>query len=61
MGATVVIVDINNEAGTKAAQELDVDFFQVDLTQSNQVARLAADLRSKHGRSMSRSTTPESP
>jgi NAD(P)-dependent dehydrogenase (short-subunit alcohol dehydrogenase family) len=49
-GATVVIVDINNEAGTKAAQELDVDFFRVDLTRSNQVARLAADLRSKHGR-----------
>jgi NAD(P)-dependent dehydrogenase (short-subunit alcohol dehydrogenase family) len=49
-GATVVIVDINNEAGTKAAQELDVDFFQVDLTQSNQVTRLATDVRSKHGR-----------
>ncbi len=49
-GATVVIVDINNDAGTKAAQELDVDFFQVDLTQANQVTRLAADVRSKHGR-----------
>jgi NAD(P)-dependent dehydrogenase (short-subunit alcohol dehydrogenase family) len=49
-GATVVIVDINNDAGTKAARELDVDFFQVDLTQSNQVARLAADVCSKHGR-----------
>ena len=30
-GATVVIVDINNDAGTKAAQELDVDFFHRDL------------------------------
>jgi NAD(P)-dependent dehydrogenase (short-subunit alcohol dehydrogenase family) len=49
-GATVVIVDINKDAGTKAAEELDVDFFQVDLTQSSQVARLAADVRSKHGR-----------
>jgi NAD(P)-dependent dehydrogenase (short-subunit alcohol dehydrogenase family) len=49
-GAIVVIVDINNETGTKAAEELDVDFFQVDLTQSNEVRRLAADVRSKHGR-----------
>ena len=49
-GATVVIVDINREAGAKAAEELGVDFFQVDLTQSNQVIGLAADIRSRHGR-----------
>ena len=49
-GATVVIVDINKDAGTKAAEELNVDFFQADLTQSNQVSILAADVRSKHGR-----------
>ena len=49
-GATVVIVDINREAGTKAAEELGADFFQVDLTQSDQVIGLAADIRSKHGR-----------
>jgi NAD(P)-dependent dehydrogenase (short-subunit alcohol dehydrogenase family) len=48
-GATVVIADINREAGTKAAEDFDVDFFQVDLTQSSQVIRLAADIRSKHG------------
>jgi NAD(P)-dependent dehydrogenase (short-subunit alcohol dehydrogenase family) len=49
-GAAVVIVDINAEAGTKAAEELSVDFLHVDLTQSNQVTKLAADIRSKYGR-----------
>jgi NAD(P)-dependent dehydrogenase (short-subunit alcohol dehydrogenase family) len=49
-GATAVIVDINKDSGTKAAEELNVDFFQADLTQSNQVSILAADVRSKHGR-----------
>jgi NAD(P)-dependent dehydrogenase (short-subunit alcohol dehydrogenase family) len=48
-GAIVVIVDINREAGTKAAEELAVDFFQVDLTHSKEVIGLAADIRSKHG------------
>ena len=33
-GAKVVIVDINAEAGEKAAKELDVDFVRTDLTQS---------------------------
>src|SRR6202007_2929141 len=49
-GATVVIVDINREAGMKTAEELGIDFFQVDLTQSGQVKALAAEVRSKHGR-----------
>ncbi len=49
-GAKVVIVDINAEAGEKAAKDLDVDFAQTDLTKSEQVAKLAADIRSKHGR-----------
>jgi NAD(P)-dependent dehydrogenase (short-subunit alcohol dehydrogenase family) len=49
-GATVVIADINKDAGTKAAGELGADFFQVDLTQSSQVKGLAAEVRSKHGR-----------
>jgi NAD(P)-dependent dehydrogenase (short-subunit alcohol dehydrogenase family) len=49
-GATAVIADINKEAGTKAAEELDTDYFQVDLTQSSHVKGLAADVRSKHGR-----------
>jgi NAD(P)-dependent dehydrogenase (short-subunit alcohol dehydrogenase family) len=49
-GAKVVIVDINAEAGEKAAKDLDVDFAQTDLTKSEEVAKLAADIRSKHGR-----------
>ena len=49
-GATVVIVDINAEAGTKAAEELGADFFQVDLTQSSQVAKLATEIRAKYRR-----------
>jgi NAD(P)-dependent dehydrogenase (short-subunit alcohol dehydrogenase family) len=49
-GATIVIVDINREAGMKAAEELGIEFFQVDLTQSAQIEDLAAKVRSKHGR-----------
>ena len=49
-GAKVVIVDINAEAGEKAARDLDVEFRQTDLTKSADVAKLATDIRSKHGR-----------
>jgi len=49
-GAIVVIVDVNAEGGAKAAEQLGIDFLQVDLTQSDQVAKLAADVRSKYGR-----------
>jgi NAD(P)-dependent dehydrogenase (short-subunit alcohol dehydrogenase family) len=49
-GATVVIVDINGEAGAKAAKELSVDFFEVDLTHSDQVSKLATNIRAKYGR-----------
>jgi len=49
-GAKVVIVDINAEAGEKAAKDLDVDFALTDLTKSAEVAKLASDIRSKHGR-----------
>src|ERR1700737_5342396 len=49
-GAKVVIVDINAEAGEKAAKDFDLDFAQTDLTKSEQVAKLAADIRTKHGR-----------
>jgi NAD(P)-dependent dehydrogenase (short-subunit alcohol dehydrogenase family) len=49
-GAIVVIVDIDAEGGAKAAQQLGVDFFQVDLIQSKQITKLAADIRSKYGR-----------
>ena len=49
-GAKIVIVDINAEAGEKAAKELGADFVRTDLTRSAEVSRLAAEVRSKHGR-----------
>src|ERR1700724_1416767 len=49
-GARIVIVDINAEAGEKAAKELDADFVRTDLTRSDEVSRLATKVRSKHGR-----------
>ena len=49
-GAKIVIVDISIEAGEKAAKELDADFVRTDLTRSEEVSRLAAQVRSKFGR-----------
>ena len=49
-GATVVIADINAETGSQAAGQLGVDFLQVDLTRSDQVTKLASEVRSKYGR-----------
>jgi NAD(P)-dependent dehydrogenase (short-subunit alcohol dehydrogenase family) len=49
-GATVVIVDINAELGAKASKELEVAFFQADLTQLDQVTNLASDIQHQHGR-----------
>src|SRR6202047_702607 len=49
-GARIVIVDINAEAGEKAAKGLDADFVRRDLTRSDEVSRLATEVRSKHGR-----------
>src|SRR6202046_1390915 len=49
-GAKVVIVDINAEAGEKATKDLEADFVRTDLTRSAEVSRLAAEVRSKHGR-----------
>jgi len=40
-GAKIVIVDINVEAGEKAANELKADFVRTDLTRSAEVSRLA--------------------
>jgi NAD(P)-dependent dehydrogenase (short-subunit alcohol dehydrogenase family) len=48
-GAKVVIVDINRELGPKAAADLDADFLPADLTKSEQVAQLAADIVARHG------------
>lgn len=49
-GATVVIVDINAELGAKASKELEVGFFQADLTQLDQVTNLASDIQHQYGR-----------
>ena len=38
------------EAGEKAAKELSADFVRTDLTRSDEVNRLAAEVRAKHGR-----------
>ncbi|MBV8815734.1 MAG: SDR family oxidoreductase [Verrucomicrobia bacterium] len=47
-GAQVIIVDINRELGPKAAAELEADFFPADLTKSDQVTKLAADILAKY-------------
>jgi NAD(P)-dependent dehydrogenase (short-subunit alcohol dehydrogenase family) len=49
-GAKLILVDINAEAGTEAAKELGADFFRTDLTKSEQVSKLAADVKAKYGR-----------
>src|ERR1700752_4775721 len=49
-GAKVVIVDINCEVGPKEASELEADFLPADLTKSEQVAQVAADIVTKHKR-----------
>ncbi len=46
-GAKIVIVDINRELGEKAAKEFEGDYFAVDLTKPDQVAKLANDIVSK--------------
>src|SRR4051794_17863431 len=49
-GAKTVIIDISAEHGQKAAQELGTEFFQADLTKSDQVVRIADEVRREHGR-----------
>ena len=49
-GARVVIIDINVEAGEKAANEQGFDFVLIDLTHSNEVATLAKQVKSSYGR-----------
>jgi NAD(P)-dependent dehydrogenase (short-subunit alcohol dehydrogenase family) len=46
----VVVVDINAELGAKASKELEVGFFQADLTQLDQVTNLASDIQHQYGR-----------
>jgi NAD(P)-dependent dehydrogenase (short-subunit alcohol dehydrogenase family) len=49
-GAQIVIVDVNSEAGEKAAKEQSFNFVHVDLTRSNDVASLAEQVHSRYGR-----------
>jgi NAD(P)-dependent dehydrogenase (short-subunit alcohol dehydrogenase family) len=49
-GARVVVVGIKEETRQPPSKELGADFFRTDLTKSDQVAKLADDVRSKHGR-----------
>jgi NAD(P)-dependent dehydrogenase (short-subunit alcohol dehydrogenase family) len=49
-GAQAVIVDISADLGEKAAKGLGTDFFQADLTKSDEVAKVADGIRRKHGR-----------
>jgi NAD(P)-dependent dehydrogenase (short-subunit alcohol dehydrogenase family) len=49
-GAKVVIVDVNQAGGEKAASTLDVKFIKADLTQSAQVREIASQVKSAYGR-----------
>jgi NAD(P)-dependent dehydrogenase (short-subunit alcohol dehydrogenase family) len=49
-GATLVISDINASGGEKVAQELGIEFFQADLTRSEEVSTLAQHVLDKYGR-----------
>jgi NAD(P)-dependent dehydrogenase (short-subunit alcohol dehydrogenase family) len=49
-GATVVISDLNAKRGEKAAQELGLEFFPADVTNSSQVRHLAQHVLNQHGR-----------
>ena len=60
-GAKIVIVDINRELGEKAAKEFEGDYFAVDLTKPDQVAKLANDIVANTLASISHSTMRELP
>jgi NAD(P)-dependent dehydrogenase (short-subunit alcohol dehydrogenase family) len=49
-GAKVVIVDVNQAGGEKAASTLGVKFIKADLTQSAQVREIASQVNSDYGR-----------
>jgi 3-oxoacyl-[acyl-carrier protein] reductase len=48
-GATVIICDVNGEAGEAAAQELGILFHQVDITDRTAVAKWIEDVLSQYG------------
>jgi NAD(P)-dependent dehydrogenase (short-subunit alcohol dehydrogenase family) len=59
-GAQIVIVDINEQAGGKAAKEQGFDFIRTDLTHSKEVAALAEHVKSRYGHIDIALPTPES-
>ena len=59
-GAKVVIVDINAEAGEKAAKDLDADFVRTDLTNQKKSLNWQQKSDRSTAGSISRSITQES-
>jgi NAD(P)-dependent dehydrogenase (short-subunit alcohol dehydrogenase family) len=49
-GATVVSIDVRKEAGRERADQLGIDFYPGDLTDSKTVANLASEIQSRYGR-----------
>ncbi|MGC9399835.1 MAG: beta-ketoacyl-ACP reductase [Anaerolineae bacterium] len=49
-GATVVICDVNEEAGNQVAEEIGGDFYKVDVTDREAVQAWVDDVVEKHGR-----------
>jgi 3-oxoacyl-[acyl-carrier protein] reductase len=49
-GATVVICDVNDEAGQETAQELGVDYYRVNVTDRDDVQGWIDTVVEKHGR-----------
>jgi len=49
-GGVVTIADLNEDAGAAAAQELGVDFRQVDVTDEASVRALCSSLQDQYGR-----------
>jgi len=49
-GATVIICDVNEEAGRQTAQELDVEFYRVNVADRQDVQAWIDQVAEKHGR-----------
>ena len=49
-GAKVVVAEINAETGAQAAEELEGDFVQVDVTDPESVKNMVGTVLGKHGR-----------
>ncbi|GAA0433537.1 hypothetical protein GCM10008983_07700 [Lentibacillus halophilus] len=49
-GATVMIGDINEEAGQKAAEEINGEFYHLDVTNKDNAGQVVQDILKKHKR-----------